>query len=147
MVTGLVQQIAEVLAAHERTGPPLGCICVGRRDYRCVCRTWEECECGAVMLYGEHPAHIAELLVANLALREERATIGSICDLADPGIPQRRWVSGWVPTPTEEAEKSVSPDDRRRQLTAELLEAVQRHLPAEPTQPPTEGGSDASGAK
>lgn len=74
----VVQQITEVQAAHERTGPPLHCVCGKRDEYKCECDTFEECECGEVMRYDHHPEHVAEQVATRLNLHEERGWIRCI---------------------------------------------------------------------
>jgi hypothetical protein len=40
---------------------------------------------------------MAQAAVDALVLTEETRTVHSICDMADPGIPEHRFVSPWTP--------------------------------------------------
>jgi hypothetical protein len=79
----LTDRIAEVQRTHERTGPPLRCVCGGVEDYRCVCHTWEECECGVVTPYDDHAAHVAERVTE---LRPDIDEVAEAMADADDGI-------------------------------------------------------------
>jgi hypothetical protein len=86
------QRTADVFLAHTPSGAEgaslVSCWCGRRFD-----------------TFAHHAEHVAAAVVAALELTEEHRVARSICDMADPGIPERRLVGPWRTTPTEAAEK------------------------------------------